>query len=391
MNTNIFISAGDISGDIHAANLIKEIKKLYSSNTDSVDIYAVGGNQIKTVADIFVEDIVNVNAFGFFPIKQVIFLKDVFKRIKQIFIDKKISKVILVDYYGFNIHIAKAAHNLKIPVYYFIAPQVWASRKYRIKNIAKYVDVVFPFLPFEKEMYEKENVKVFFEGNPLLDLVPETLNPMYNAQCTMYNKTANDNDAELPRSKVSAMTDNGSNAVVVGLFAGSRKNTIKRHLPIIIDTAKILREKINAKFVLFSLDKIDYKIPDYVEIKNGANFDERNNIDIAICPSGTVSLENALMGIPMVVMYKLSEANYRIAKFLINVKYITLANILLNKEIVPECIQHDATPEKISNKVLEILQIENYNKTKKELLKFRNMLGTKGVYERVAKRIAEKH
>ena len=367
MNTNIFISAGDISGDIHAANLIKEIKKLYSSENKNAQIYAVGGNNLKTTADVFMEDIVNLNAFGFFPLKQIFFLKEVLKKIKNIFVDKKINKVILVDYYGFNIHVAKTAHELKIPVYYFIAPQVWASRKYRIKNIAKYTDVVFPFLPFEKEMYEKENVKVFFEGNPLLDLVPET-----------------------PLSSSDRQTIRPSDhPVVVGLFAGSRKNTIKRHLPVILDTAKILKEKMNVKFILFSLDTLDYKIPDYIEIKNGADFEERKNVDIAVCPSGTVSLENALMGIPMVVMYKLSEANYQLAKMLINVKYITLANILLNKEIVPECIQHDATPEKISNKVLEILRSEKYNEIKRELLNFRNMLGKKGVYERVAKRIAE--
>ncbi len=359
MNTNILISAGDISGDIHAANLIKEIKKLYSADNDA-EIYAVGGNKLKTVADVFIEDIVNVNAFGFFPIKQVFFLKDIFKKIKKILVDKKINKVILVDYYGFNIHIAKAAHKLKIPVYYFIAPQVWASRKYRIKSIAKYVDIVFPFLPFEKEMYEQENIKVFFEGNPLVDLVPSEP----NQQLAIRNEQ-----------------------LTIGLFAGSRKNTIKRHLPVIVDTVKILKEKINAKFILFSLNKPDYEIPDYIEIKSGADFEERKNIDIAICPSGTVSLENALMGIPMVVMYKLSEANYQLAKLLINVKYITLANILLNKEIVPECIQDDATPENISNKILEILQPENYTKIRKELLQFKDMLGTKGVYSRVARRI----
>ncbi|MBQ3833950.1 MAG: lipid-A-disaccharide synthase [Elusimicrobia bacterium] len=361
MNNNILISAGDISGDIHAANLIKEIKKLYLSNIENkAEVYAVGGNQLKTVADTFIEDIVNLNAFGFFPIKQVLFLKNVFKKIQQILVDKNIKKVILVDYYGFNIHIAKAAHELKIPVYYFIAPQVWASRKYRIKNIAKYVDVVFPFLPFEKEMYEKENIKVFFEGNPLIDLVPSESNQQLSIR---------------------------KEQLVIGLFAGSRKNTILRHLPVILDTVKILKEKINAKFILFSLEKLDYEIPDYIEVKTGKNFEERKDIDIAICPSGTVSLENALMGIPMVVMYKLSNANYWLARMLINVKYITLANILLNKEIVPECIQHNATPEKISNKVLKILQPDNYVKVKKELQHFRDMLGTKGVYSRVAQKI----
>jgi len=359
MNTNekIFISAGDISGDIHAANLIKSIK---SNNTYKV--YAIGGSKLKTIADEFIEDIVNINGFGFFPVKQFFFLKKIFKTVTKYLIEEKINKVILVDYYGFNIHVAKLAHKLKIPVYYFVTPQVWASRKYRIKNIAKYVKIAFPILPFEKEMYEKENVSVYFEGNPLTDLVPE---PVY---------------------KKNLKSDN---QILVGLFAGSRKNTVKRHLPVIIDMVKILKEKINAKFILFSLDKIEEPLPDFIEIKNGNDFEERKKIDVALCPSGTVSLENALMGIPMVVMYKLSWANYLLARLIVQVKYITLANILLDKELVPECIQHKATAKNISQKILEILNPEKYVSVRNELLQFRGLLGTKGVYDRVAKRILE--
>lgn len=354
-NKSIFISAGDISGDIHAANLIKSIKR-----DSDYKVYAIGGNQLKIVADEFIKDIVNINGFGFFPIKQVFFLKEIFKTVKKYLIEKKVSKVILVDYYGFNIHVAKLAHKLKIPVYYFVTPQVWASRKYRIKNIAKYVNIAFPILPFEKEMYEKEKVKVFFEGNPLVDLVPDI---------------AKDKDLNEP--------------INIGLFAGSRKNTIKRHLPVILDTVKILKEKINAKFVLFSVDNFEQNIPDDITVKNGNDFVERGKIDIALCPSGTVSLENALMGIPMVVMYKLSWANYLLARLIVQVKYITLANILLNKELIPECIQHKATAKNLANNILNILKKEKYVSIKKELLNFRQQLGPEGVYDRVAKRIVE--
>ena len=359
MNTNktIFISAGDISGDIHAANLIKSIK-----NDSDYKVYAIGGNQLKKVADEFIKDIVNINGFGFFPVKQVFFLKEIFKTVKKYLIEKKVNKVILVDYYGFNIHVAKLAHELKIPVYYFVTPQVWASRKYRIKNIAKYVSIAFPILPFEKEMYEKENVKVYFEGNPLVDLVP------------------NVNDVTEYKNK---------EKVTIGLFAGSRKNTIKRHLPVILDTVKILKEKINAKFVLFSVDNFEHNMPDYISVKKGNDFEERKKIDVALCPSGTVSLENALMGIPMVVMYKLSWANYILARLIVQVKYITLANILLNKELIPECIQHRATDKILSQNILDVLKQEKYNLIKKELLKFRQQLGPEGVYDRVAKRILE--
>ncbi|MBO7612087.1 MAG: lipid-A-disaccharide synthase [Elusimicrobia bacterium] len=356
-NKSIFISAGDISGDIHAANLIKSIK-----NDSDYKIYAIGGDQLKKVADGFIQDIVNINGFGFFPIKQVFFLKEIFKTVKKYLVEKKVNKVILVDYYGFNIHVAKLAHELKIPVYYFVTPQVWASRKYRIKNIAKYVNIAFPILPFEKEMYEKEKVKVFFEGNPLVDLVP------------------NINDIVKEKNKGS---------VTIGLFAGSRKSTIKRHLPIILDTVKILKEKINAKFVLFSVDNFEQNVPDYITVKKGNDFEERKKIDVALCPSGTVSLENALMGIPMVVMYKLSWANYLLARLIVQVKYITLANILLNKELIPECIQHRATDKILSQNILDVLKQEKYDSIKEELLKFRQQLGPEGVYDRVAKRIVE--
>ena len=356
-NKSIFISAGDISGDIHAANLIKSIK-----NDSDYKIYAIGGDQLKKVADEFIQDIVNINGFGFFPIKQVFFLKEIFKTVKKYLVEKKVNKVILVDYYGFNIHVAKLAHELKIPVYYFVTPQVWASRKYRIKNIAKYVNIAFPILPFEKEMYEKEKVKVFFEGNPLVDLVP------------------NINDIVKEKNK---------EAVTIGLFAGSRKSTIKRHLPIILDTVKILKEKVNAKFVLFSVDNFEQNVPDYITVKKGNDFEERKKIDVALCPSGTVSLENALMGIPMVVMYKLSWANYLLARLIVQVKYITLANILLNKELIPECIQHRATDKILSQNILDVLKQEKYDSIKEELLKFRQQLGPEGVYDRVAKRIVE--
>ncbi|MDD2523874.1 MAG: lipid-A-disaccharide synthase [Endomicrobiia bacterium] len=353
-NKSIFISAGDISGDIHAGNLSKSIKLL----SQNCKISAIGGNELKKNVDVFIEDIVNVNAFGFFPIKQYFFLRKVFKRVKQYLIENKIEKVILVDYYGFNIHLAELASTLKIPVYYYVTPQIWASRKSRITKIAKYVKMVFPILPFEKDIYSQAGVNAVFEGNPLIDIVPLV-----------------EKEKEL------------KNQITVGLFAGSRKNTIKRHLPIIINTVNILRDKINAKFVLFSLEKINECIPEYISVKYGDDFNERKKIDIAICPSGTVSLENALMGIPMIVMYKLSWANYLLARLIVKIKYITLANILSNKEIVPEYIQHNATPKKISGALLNQIKPENYHNTRVELLKFRQQLGDNGVCGRVAQKI----
>lgn len=351
---SILISAGDVSGDIHAGNLAKSIKEL-SQNSK---IYAVGGSRLKDNSDIFIEDIVNVNAFGFFPAKQYFFLRKVFYKLKKYLTDNGIQKIVLIDYYGFNIHLAQLAHKLKIPVYYYVTPQIWASRKSRINKIAKYVKMVFPILPFEKDIYLKYAVTAHFEGNPLIDIVP-------------------------PVEKEKSL----DGPIVIGLFAGSRKNTVKRHLPVILETVKILKEQIDAKFILFTVENIKMPLPDYITTANGNNFEERKKIDVALCPSGTVSLENALMGIPMAVMYKLSWANYLLAKLIVKVKYITLANILSNREIVPEYIQHNATPVKLSNALINLLKPEVYKNTRDQLLKFRQQLGNNGVCKRVAEKI----
>lgn len=350
---NIFISAGDISGDIHAGNLVKSIKKINPSNI----VFSVGGNQLKLNSDFFVEDLVNIDAFGFVIIKQIYFLKKVLNKIGKCFIDNKINKVILVDYYGFNINVAKLAHSMNIPVYYYVCPQIWASRRGRIKNIAKYVKTVYPILPFEKAIYEKENIKAVFEGNPLVDMVPE------------------------PKS------DAAGAKIKIGLFAGSRKSVIRRHVPIIIDAVKILKNKVNAEFTLFSLEKPDFELPEYISVSYGNDFEKRKEMDIVINPSGTVSLENALMGIPMVVMYKLSWLNGIIIKMLATVKYVAIVNIFAGREIVPEYLLENATPEKIALGVINMLKPEIYEKTKNELLKFRAILGKPGVSDRVAQNI----
>lgn len=350
-NNKIFISAGDLSGEIHAANLVREIKKI----SPATFISSTGGANLKSVSDNFIEDIVNINAFGFLPVKPFFILKNVYKKIKQNFINERPDKVILVDYYGFHSFVLKLAKKMNIPVYYYVSPQVWASRKGRIKTIAKNVKKMLCILPFEEKMYRDNGVDAVFVGNPLIDIVPEKTN------------------FEI------------SNPPVIGLFPGSRKSVIKRHMPIVLETAKLLREKLNAKFIMFAVsENADFELPEYIELVTNNDFEKRKAANIAICPSGTVSLENSIMGIPMAVMYKLSNFNYYFIRMIATVKYITLANILADKPVVPEFIQFDAVPEKIADSVVEQLKPENYLSKVKELLEFRKMLGNPGVSKRAA-------
>lgn len=353
-NNKIFISAGDLSGEIHAANLVKEIKHL----NPNIYIYSTGGDNLKSVTDEFIEDIVNINAFGFLPIKEFFFLKKTLKKLKTLFTMQKPDKVILVDYYGFHIFVAKLAKKLGIPVYYYVSPQVWASRKGRIKQLAKNIRKMFCILPFEEKLYKDNGIDAVFVGNPLIDKYPE------KSDFTI------------------------SNPPLIGLFPGSRKSVIKRHMPIVLETAKILKDKLNAKFILFSINKeLGFKLPDYIELEINNDYEKRKSVSIAVCPSGTVSLENAIMGIPMAVMYKLSYINYLVIRLLIKVNYITIVNILVNKEVVPEFIQFKAKPEKIAKSVINQLKSENYMEKVNELTAFRKMLGNPGVSKRVAELI----
>jgi lipid-A-disaccharide synthase len=351
-NDKIFISAGDLSGEIHASCLVKEIKKI----NPSCYICAIGGNNLKSSSDEFLEDIVSINAFGILTLKQALFLRKVFKRLEEYFNNNHPDKIILVDYYGFHIRVAYLAKKMNIPVFYYISPQVWASRSARIKKLAKTVKKMLVILPFEEKLYKDSGVDVVFVGNPLIDTVPKK------------------QSFDMPQ-----------NPPTIGLFPGSRSSAIKRHLPIIIETAKILKEKINAKFIMFSADKkISHALPEYIDLDVSGDFNKRKAIDFAICPSGTVSLENALMGIPMAVIYKLSYFNYFLTRAIIRIKYITIANILAGSSVVPEFIQFNAKPQKIASSVIEQIAFENYMPKVKELASFRKMLGTPGVSKRTA-------
>jgi lipid-A-disaccharide synthase len=365
MEKNILIVAGDLSGDMHAANLVKALKKV----EPQAKIYALGGNKLKESADIFLENLVTLGTFGFFqPIKQFFKLLVIFNKLKGTIRTVKFERVILVDYYGFNIHAAAFAKKHGIKTFYFISPQVWATRRSRIKKIGKAIDKMLVILPFEEELYRKENINVEFVGHPLLDIVPEPLPPE-------------------PKSVMPV----NLKKIVIGLFPGSRPSVFIKHMQILCEAAQIIRSEIGCEFKLFlaseELSKgMDCPFPYTI----GGDYSQKRDICFAISTSGTVSLENTLMGIPMIVIYKLSWFNYSIAKALIKIPYITLANILAKKVVVPELIQNDCTPEKIARKAVEMLKDDDYlDYIKGQLASIRKMLGTPGVLDRTARQILE--
>jgi lipid-A-disaccharide synthase len=354
---HLFICAGDVSGDQHAARLVAALRR----KMPAARITALGGSRLRAAADTFLADLTALSAFGFFqPFKQYFRLRTIWQQLLLPCFDRDLpSKVILVDYYGFNIHVAREAARRGIPVYYYVSPQIWASRPGRIRSLAKAVTRMLVILPFEEQLYRAAGVTVTFVGHPLIDAVP----------------------VPVPQPQPAPTRP------LIGLFPGSRRSVFQKHLPILEQAAVRIQQAIpDADIRIFTLEHLraacqGSRYP--VVVEDG--YQERGRLSLAITTSGTVSLENALLGIPMIVMYRLSSFNYAIAKLFVKVRYITLVNILADRAVVPELIQHDATPSKIAAAAIALLTDERRRrKMIDELKSFRTMLGTPGVSDRAA-------
>ncbi|MBI5573312.1 MAG: lipid-A-disaccharide synthase, partial [Elusimicrobia bacterium] len=324
----IFISAGDPSGDLHGANLIKELKL----QNLKIEICGFGGSKMANAgADIF-DKIADSSIIGFWePLKNLARLKKNLNLAEKFFIKDKLEGLIIIDYYGYNIHLAKLAKKHKIPVIYYILPQVWATRGGRVQKIKKFVKKVLVIFPFEKEIYERAGMPCEFVGHPLLDVIP--------------NHTST-----YPLNHLN-----------IGLMPGSRIQEINKHFTQFYEAFVRINQvfpDIRAIIPVFS-DKIkNYIINNFkldenkVEFVMHGDYEKRSKMSLCITSSGTATVENMILGVPMVISYKTSWLTYQIAKRLIHLKFIGMPNILAGREICPELIQNEVTAEKISAKCL---------------------------------------
>ena len=355
----IMMLAGEASGDLYGGHLVKALKTL---NPD-LQFFGMGGPRMKEAGvDIHVQakEVAVVGALEvlthFFRILRAA------RHLKKLIKEKKPCLLILIDFPDFNFHIAKFAKKLKIKIFYYISPQVWAWRKGRVKTIKKLVDLMMVILPFEVDFYKKENFSVCFEGHPLIDIVKPDLQPLLKKTYP-----------------------------TIGLLPGSRDEEIKQLLPVLIETALMLKKDYpNAHFILPLASTLSKEmILPYLE-KNNLPLDIISNqtyaalasCDVIITASGTITLEAALLQTPMVIIYKLKTLSYLLGRLLVKVPHIGLCNLIANERIVPELLQNEVTPERISIEVKKILNDTSVIKTK--LLKIRNLLGEKDVNQRIA-------
>jgi lipid-A-disaccharide synthase len=365
--SRVMIIAGETSGDLHGAKLVSAMQK----RRKGIIFCGIGGRALKEAGVDILIDASEISVVGITEVvsKTPGILKSL-KTVKKTLKTAPPDLLILIDFPDFNLHVAATAKKNKIPILYYISPQIWAWRPGRVKKIGKLVDHMAVILPFEEDFYKTQHIPVTFVGHPLLE-------------------------NNLP-SKEAIERKWLEDIPVIGLLPGSRHGEIDRHLPVMLDTARILCQKIKPlKFVISLSPDVEKKyVEDIVEkFSEAATFEiisadvkkifEKSKIVIAA--SGTVTLEAAISGTPMVIIYKVSPVSYFLGKNMIQVKHIGLVNLIAGKEIVPELIQKAASPDQIANTVFKMLSdptgLKNLGL---ELLNIRKKLGGAGASERVA-------
>ena len=360
-----YIIAGEVSGDMHAANLIAEIKK----KDPKAEFRAWGGDKMKAEGVTLVKHLRYMAFMGF--VEVAVNLRKVLGNIsecKKDIVEYAPDVVILVDYPGFNLRIAKFAHDKGFKVYYYISPQVWAWKRRRVKKIKNSVDKMLVILPFEEDFYKKYGIDVTYVGNPLLDELAGT-------------KTTN-RQVFLRRNGL------GEKREIIALLPGSRPQEVKRMLGVML---KVIPHFSNYQFVIAGVSSVGKDLyknligsADVTFIEN-QTYDLLQNASAALVTSGTATLETALFNVPEVVCYKANRLSYLIAKKLIRVKFISLVNLVMDKQVVTELIQDDLTEENIVNQLNQLL---TSGKVQRQLLddymELQSRLGNAGASEKAA-------
>ena len=372
----ILISAGEASGDIHAAAVTAALKQIDSS----VEVFGMGGDALRAAGGEVLFDIKDHGVMGFVEVIKK--LPDLFKLrsdFARVMDERQPDCLVVVDYPGFNMKLAKVAYDKGIPVVSYIAPSAWAWNKGRAKNVAKIVDKVACIFPFEYDVYKEAGAPVEFVGHPLLDIVK----PAWE------------------RTEAEAWVGKQPGHPLVLLMPGSRLMEIEKMLPNLLAGAKLLKKQLpEVQFAMpragtIPLELLQSKIKASgldIKITEGHNYDLFSVADLALATSGTVTLEAALCGLPSIIVYRTSALNAFIARRVINIPNIGLPNIVAGRQILPELLQENFTPANVAKTAVELLAPERRPQLEADLAFMKARLGEPGAVKRVAQlilRIAE--
>jgi lipid-A-disaccharide synthase len=335
----IVIVAGEASGDAHAGRMIAALK----ARRPDIAVSGIGGDALRQAGAEIFTDFRDLAVMGLVEVlKQYRQIKVVFNALVERLRKEKPDLLILVDYPGFNLKLAKQAYKLGIPVLYYISPKVWAWRQGRVKTIRRYVDHMAVLFPFEETLYQDAGVPVTCVGHPLVDVVGSAFD----------SKTAKQHFGIDPEHRV------------LGLFPGSRRSEVEALLPVMLETAEKIKQRhfdlevllpiapgLDEAFLqpMLSRSNLDIKLV------SGNFYDAIRSCDAIVAASGTVTLEIALMGVPHLIVYRVAPMSYRILKRLVKIPYVGLCNIVTNDNIVTELLQDEVTVENLDQQLTPLL------------------------------------
>ena len=370
MPDRIFILAGEPSGDLHGANLVKAILR----ERPDAEIACWGGDKMRDAGARVLKHIDELAFMGF--VEVIMNLRTIlrnFKLCKKHIESFRPDQVVLIDYPGFNLRMAKHVHEIGIPQFYYISPQIWAWKESRVKKIRAFVEKVFVILPFEEAFYEKHDVNAEFVGHPLLDEIRDI---------------ATDRSAFLRDQGI-----NDEQKPIVALLPGSRTQEISVLLPYMADVAK---EFGHCQFIC---SKVPWQSDRLFDIcrKNGIAIAEGNTYellsiaDAAIVTSGTATLETALLSVPQVVVYKGNWLSYWIARMLVKIRFISLVNLVMDRQVVTELIQGNVNLHDIKAELKKLLPGgEKRQQVLDDYAALHEKLGSRGASELVAKALLKR-
>ncbi|MCB9175350.1 MAG: lipid-A-disaccharide synthase [Flavobacteriales bacterium] len=362
-----YIIAGEASGDLHASNLIKELKK----RDTTADFRCWGGDLMQKQGAVLAKHYRDLAFMGF--VEVLLNIKIILRNLafcKKDVLEYKPDVLILVDYPGFNLKIATWAKINGIKVFYYISPQIWAWKQNRVHKIKRYVDKMFVILPFEKDFYARFDVDVDFVGHPLLDAIENRAVSSFEDFCKQNN---------LPQKPI------------IALLPGSRKQEIHTMLPIMLSIVNYFPDY---QFVVAGAPSQDAEfyqnyLSKQVSLLENKTYALLEHSTAALVTSGTATLETALFKVPQIVCYKGSFISYQIAKAVIKVNYISLVNLIADKELVKELIQKELTTTNLKQELTKLITPTYRNQIFDEYQQLQQKLGGVGASERTAKFMLE--
>ncbi|WP_317623117.1 lipid-A-disaccharide synthase [Thiohalomonas denitrificans] len=362
------IVAGEASGESRAARLVEEAHLL----RPDVEFFGIGGPRMRAAGVKTLVDCRDMAVLGLFEIlRHFRFIYGVLQRMRRLLASERPDLLVLVDYSGFNLKLAKSARQLGIPVFYYISPQVWAWRRKRVYTIKEYVDLMAVVFPFEESFYREYGVPVRYVGHPLVDEV----------------------GSDLTRDEAARAFGLDPARPIIGLFPGSRRSELQRLLPLLLEAATLLQSHIGkVQFLLPQSSSLDRHELDVHLESSSANvtvvedrfYDVIRACDAVATASGTATLEVALMGVPLTVVYKVSPLSFAIMRRLIKLPHIAMCNIVAGRQVARELLQGEATPQALAAELEQLLLPQIHTRSVEDLKEVRGKLGEPGGARRAA-------